>query len=525
MNLDKCRSIVFALAMGGLFLAALFVLLGGASPVARADPGSLFISPTGSGTECSQANPCALQTALSLANDGDILYLAQGTYTGTGAAVITLTRSITLYGGWDGAPSGPVTRDPAAYPTVLDGERARRVVYISGDITPTLDGLIIARGNATGLTEGCPTSSGNPDGCGGGIFAYGAHPLIVNNIISDNVAALTTAGYPTGTTGYGGGLYLRDADRAVISGNVVISNVAGAADCGNGGGMFLFGAAEGARIEANRVLSNYATTTNMSCAWGGGISGGPGGALIRGNLVEGNWSNAMGTGYGAGLYQWYGAAHYVGNVVRGNRGKHAVYLGYSRSRFEDTWVVDNLTNEGLQLYNSIGGGPTLINNVIARSGGTTFAAYGHVAYPLTATLLHNTLVGSGSGYGVYVEDYVTLFLTNTIVAGHTWGITSTYPTSSTIFADHTLFWANAHDGLRGTNPIDGDPRFLNPAAGDYHLGPGSAALDAGVDAGVATDIDGDARPMGAGYDLGADEAEPSYRLYLPFIRSPIPEDL
>jgi hypothetical protein len=34
---------------------------------------------------------------------------------------------------------------------------------------------------------------------------------------------------------------------------------------------------------------------------------------------------------------------------------------------------------------------------------------------------------------------------------------------------------------------------------------GSAAIDQGVDAGVATDIDGDARPCGQGYDLGADE--------------------
>jgi hypothetical protein len=46
---------------------------------------------------------------------------------------------------------------------------------------------------------------------------------------------------------------------------------------------------------------------------------------------------------------------------------------------------------------------------------------------------------------------------------------------------------------------------VNPDNGDYHIGFGSAAIDAGVDAGVDYDIDGDPRPLGSGYDLGADE--------------------
>ena len=35
---------------------------------------------------------------------------------------------------------------------------------------------------------------------------------------------------------------------------------------------------------------------------------------------------------------------------------------------------------------------------------------------------------------------------------------------------------------------------------------GSAAIDAGVNAGVTTDIDGDARPLGSTYDIGYDES-------------------
>ena len=181
-------------------------------------------------------------------------------------------------------------------------------------------------------------------------------------------------------------------------------------------------------------------------------------------------------------------------------------------------MVDNVTSQGIQLDISEGGGPTLVNNVIARSGDKTLAATGHAGDPLTATLLHNTLVGSGTGYGVYVETgYVTLFLTNTIVASHTWGITNTVPASSIVLADHTLFWANTDDGIRGVNPVDGDPAF---AADGYHLGPGSAAYNRGVDTDVTTDIDGDPRPDSCSPDIGADELVTGLacrRIYLPII--------
>lgn len=479
--------------------------------------GPAFVRTGGTGAWCLQADPCgSLQAAInqSQPGNGDTIYVAAGTYTGTGQAVITLTQSITLYGGWDGSPSGPIVRDPQLYPTVLDGEWARRVISITGDITPTIEGFIIKRGNATGQLAHCPSIAGNPDGCGGGIFVYNAHPVIVNNIITNNVAAVTTQGYPTGTTGYGGGIYLRNADRAVISGNVVISNTASTANGGSGGGIYLEGTGKGLVIKANQVLSNHATTRNIPQAWGGGIgSRGPDGALIQGNRIEGNRTNASGTGYGAGLYQWYGSATYRNNIVRGNHGGQAVYLGWSGSRFENNVVVDNATRIGIRLVN--GPGPTLVNNAVVRSASDlyTLGAFAYAGGPLNATLLHNTLVGNGNVPGVYIENaYVTLFLTNTIIVSHTWGITNTYTTGSAIYADHTLFWANAQNGLTGTNPLFGDPRLQSDG---YHIGSGSAARDAGIATAVVTDIDGDKRPIGLGYDIGADEAWPT--LYLPLV--------
>ncbi|HWO24671.1 MAG TPA: choice-of-anchor Q domain-containing protein [Kofleriaceae bacterium] len=50
-----------------------------------------------------------------------------------------------------------------------------------------------------------------------------------------------------------------------------------------------------------------------------------------------------------------------------------------------------------------------------------------------------------------------------------------------------------------------DPRFVDAVGRDYHLAAGSPARDA-VDAGPAMDFEGDPRPRGARFDLGADEA-------------------
>jgi hypothetical protein len=507
----RTKYLITCLALGlGLTLALLVGL-----HTARAAPASddRFVTLTGDG-DCSQGNPCALQTALGLAANGDTIYVAGGVYTGTGAAVITVTRSITLYGGWDGAGSGAVVRDPALYPTTLDGEAARRVVYISGNITPTLDGFIVTRGNATGLLTNCPSNS---DGCGGGIFVRNAHPLILNNTITNNVAAITTTGNPTVAIGHGGGLYLNGASRTVVRYNLIISNAGSTAYRGSGGGMYLSLSSDGVQVQFNQVLSNAATTTD-AVGEGGGIYGGPNDALIQGNIIEGNQANGAGAGPGAGLLQYSGSAHYLGNLVQGNYGSYAVFLQYSQARFEGNRVVDNVTGDGVCLMSGAGNGPTLVNNVVARSGSRALAVYGYnESNILTATLLHNTLVGAGSGYGVYAH-YAALYLTNTIVASTTWGITNTTPASATILADHTLFYNtlnHSSSGVVSANEISGDPRFVDPASGDFHLGSGSAALDVGATTAITTDIDGDPRPIGLLPDIGADEAWKT--LFLPLV--------
>jgi len=67
----------------------------------------------------------------------------------------------------------------------------------------------------------------------------------------------------------------------------------------------------------------------------------------------------------------------------------------------------------------------------------------------------------------------------------------------------------------GAHNLSGDPKFVNPAAGNYHLALGSPAIDSGTDVGVMTDLAGLSRPKGKGFDMGAFEFQPP--VYLPLI--------
>jgi len=122
----------------------------------------------------------------------------------------------------------------------------------------------------------------------------------------------------------------------------------------------------------------------------------------------------------------------------------------------------------------------------------------------------------GGGSAIYNANSDTS-ITDTIVASYTTGITVAGGSAND---NYNLFFGNGTDTAGtsgGTHDVHGNPLFVNPAAGDYHLDSSSAAINAGTNSGITTDIDGDPRPFGAGFDIGYDEAI-AYRLYLPVVQ-------
>jgi hypothetical protein len=164
----------------------------------------------------------------------------------------------------------------------------------------------------------------------------------------------------------------------------------------------------------------------------------------------------------------------------------------------------------------------LVNNVVAGNRATCGAGLfleGMAGYPVSVTLIHNTLAGGpAGGEALWAGTYVTATLVNNVVFSHTVGFTNTTPSSAIVTADYTLFDATGvpyGSGVSSAHEFSGALAFVNPTEGDYHLGRGSAAIDQGTPTGVTDDLDGDPRPVGPLPDLGADEV-PRY-VFLPLV--------
>ena len=136
------KSAFVPLGLGlGLAVALLWLLgfSGSGLPVARA--ASYTVCPAGPPT-CDYS---VIQDAVDVARNGDLIKVAAGTYDDLNnyyglAQVVYVAKSITIRGGYSTAFSEPP--DPVANPTTLDAGGRGRVIYVEGNISLTLEGLL-----------------------------------------------------------------------------------------------------------------------------------------------------------------------------------------------------------------------------------------------------------------------------------------------------------------------------------------------------------------------------------------------
>jgi hypothetical protein len=515
-----------AAATGCLAGGALLVCLGWMSRPALAltGPPPYFVAAGGADdAACTQADPCSLATAISETVEGDLVYLGAGCYTGTGKAVVTLTHSISLYGGWDGTIAAGPVRDPEQYVTWLDGEEARRVVFVENQRRTVLDGLRIVNGLTIDSQGGgvygmyidltmrnCHVASNTAEDGGGLMIYWGDGMVLTGSHVYSNVA----------TDGDGGGLYVYDSVSATFTANRIYENEA---SVGRGGGVYMT-YADYARIENNEFYSN-------TSKWGGGgicVEGSEHVSML-GNGIHHNASDAYGGGVRANGCE---RLILLANHIYRNSAKMVgggVSVAYGDGLLMGENVIISNTATGKTGLEGTGAGVhimdcrpfTFSNNIVARNRAETHVGGLYVQdvggdEHTAGTVVNNTIADNDrgpAGAGVYVIRDVILTLTNNIIASNTYGIQAYQ--NSTVTADYTLFYSNTAGDvytstsvITSTDEITGSPPgFVDVGGWDYHLGNDSPAINAGDPAGSppapATDIDGDHR-VGAP-DVGADE--------------------
>jgi hypothetical protein len=117
----------------------------------------------------------------------------------------------------------------------------------------------------------------------------------------------------------------------------------------------------------------------------------------------------------------------------------------------------------------------------------------------------------GAQYGIQPVNSSANIVNNIISYTNSSILTS----SGTLSGSNNLFYENGSDLNPLTAPVYEDPMFVDPSADDYHLDKESPAVDAGAVVTLDEDYDGDERPIGDGYDIGADEVKSQFFGFLP----------
>lgn len=399
-------------------------------------------------------------------------------------------------------------------------------------------GLAISAGMGITLEEN-QVYANHAEGSGGGVAGVGGVFTLARNRVYDNTAA-----------GPGGGILLTGAFSSALTGNQVYGNTAG--DCG--GGVHL-SAGAGALLDSNRIYDNAAFDGGGLClifnegvrltageVYANRAAGNGGGAFVSdiGPALDGNrvYSNTAAAA-GGGLYLEMivdGATLTANQVYSNTAGAEGGGIGavaadalvLARNRIWGN-VADGAGGGGLYLVNSADS--VLINNVVNanRISGAAPGAGLALDYTPRLRMAHTTISGNhgGAGSALFVTDgrndgsppAASVSLTNTIFADAATGIHVT--TGNRVDLNGVLWYATPITVTQGaTATVTMARQFTgSPAFGPdgYHLTRLSAAIDRGLAAGVTDDVDGEPRPQGAGYDLGADEYA-ARRVYLPLLR-------
>ena len=508
------RYVVWAFAFGFFFLIGISLytsaftvraaIPGKVDPVILVTPGYTVACVNSAGSGCTAAcGGCydSIQKGVDAVPTGGTVRIAQGTYTGSGGAVVEIYKAMTVQGSYDASCS---VLDSGQ--TVIDGEGVRTVIEVqSAGGLVTLNYLSLARGIGDGNCDA------NPDldfgGCGGGLYVSET-PVVVTmcNFVA-NTGNLGSLG-----TGAGGGAFIANylgGAYAHLTECNFLSNLGSTLNVGWGGGLYIEAGTSlsPALVESSNFNDNVASIKDRGQGGGGFASG-----YVNINETE-FYNNRAGAdispfGYGGALYVW---------KAQGIELTNNTFI--SNTAVEAPLLTSQKASIGGAIYATTQVEMTAINNLIsknvARDEGT--AVYLESAeLTLNAWFWHNTIVGntgsstSGAftvGHPEHSTGITNAYLENNIVAGNTLGLDIKDFTTDSLKTNKNCLWNNT-EGFPGDFSIIADPN-LTP---EYYPQDGSPVLGAGAwpivpgHAALAQDKDGLSRPQNSLPNIGVFES-------------------
>lgn len=419
-----------------------------------------YVSTTGNNSnQGTEAQPWrTIQQAASRAVAGDIVYVKAGTYNervvvaNSGTAGNDITFSV--------YPNDVVTIDGSgitlpAWPSGLFDLEGRNYIKVSGF-------RVINAGP-------------NSNNCG--IYVDTCHDIIIENNYTYNTVS--------------SGIGVWDSENIILDGNEV----------------------ELACNDGEQECISVASTTNFD---------------IRNNHVH---HGGPGTNGGEGICPKDGS--FNGRVYNNHVHDLPIKLGI----YVDAWdkhtynievfnnIVHDCGNDGFTLASEQGGlleNISVYNNIAYhnRNIGISVTPNGDVPNSPMKTLkiVNNTLFNNGwntvadpwgGGIGVDSPNLTDLTIRNNIVSQNLLYEIAIESSGQNVATDHNLidgFRGELTEETRGSSFVEGAPGVVDASGADFHLIEGALAIDKGVSTDApAADYDGNPRPQGVGYDIGAFE--------------------
>jgi len=413
------------------------VLLVGMAP-AIATGGTIYIDAGASGANDGTSWVDAynyLQDALAVAQDGNDIWVAEGTYkpdvnsakpggTGDDTAAFQLINGVAIYGGFPSGGGQWEERDPNAHKAMLSGD-------LNGDDIPTspynngdnsydvvtgwetdanavLDGFTISAGYDSGMynewyssptvtncafsgnygsgmyndsnssptVTNCTFSGNSAEWSGGGIYNYESSPTVTNCTFSRN---------------YDSGMY----NDSYSSPTVTNCTFSGNSTEWDGGGMYNY--------ESSPTVTNCIFSGNTAIEWGGGMCNDESSLTVTDCTFSGNSADLWD---GGGMYNFYSSLMVTNCTFSGNSADY----GGGMCNDESSPTVTNCTFSGNSadygggMYNGWDSNPNITNCILWGNAADTNGAEVALTdpnWPSTLTISYSDVEGGLAG--LYIE--------------------------------------------------------------------------------------------------------------------------